>query len=111
MNTDRQVLSRRAAVTSGLLSGLALGAAQQPAFASYAIYAARQAEWNERTDYGRQPLKNDLLQVEVAKTQYYEQSKAAYERDKAYYSKKAPKKCIGNTAAVTPLLENACVII
>ena len=33
-----------------------------------------------------------------------------YERNKAYYSKKPPKVCIGNTSSVTPLLENACVV-
>ena len=83
----------------------------RPSLASYALYQADRAEWDRRTDNGAKKLSSDLELVKQANERFADYDKMVYERNKAYYSKKPPKKCIGNTASVTPLLENACVVI
>ena len=51
--------------TNGIMAAFTFGAAQ-PAYASYAMYAARQAEWDQRTEYGTKPLTNDVELVKRA---------------------------------------------
>ena len=111
MHAHPLVQTRKAFITSLSLLSFLPAVNPKPAYASYAMYAARQKEWNERTDNGSKPLTNDTGLVKDAQERYYDQSKAAYERDKKYYEKNRPRKCMGLTSAVTPLLENACVEI
>ena len=65
----------------------------------------------ERTENGTKPLKTDQALKKAAEMKYQDQEYLLRSKEAAYYSKKKPKKCIGQPSAVSPLYENACVEI
>ena len=83
----------------------------EPVHARYSTYTRREQEWNERTDNGKKPLTNREELVKAANEKYYDQTRIAQERDRKFYANTKPRKCIGQTSAVSPLMENACVEI
>jgi hypothetical protein len=73
-----------------------------PAHASYAMYAAAQDTYLERKSSGYVPVAtNDKATLTAIQDTIAKKRGVAYEK-----RKKAPQYCAGQTASVTPMLEN-----
>ena len=91
---------------SAAAAALALGAAPRGASASYALYMASQESYNERKRTNYVPVatsdKESLREIQATITSRQTPSV------RARAAAKKPQYCAGQTASVTPMLENIC---
>ena len=103
---ERHSRSRRRDLLVGALGGLAAAALPtSPAHASYALYQSSYDSFQERkaTNY---------VPVATSDTQTLEDIQAQIRRKRpSTKPAKAPQYCAGQTASVTPMLENVCANI